>query len=80
MTQTDPNGSGLKEVTIPYQDQSLPCLDCADTFAFSASDQGLGEELGHEAPTRCRDCRVALEVTRYELGALASTAMTGDVA
>jgi hypothetical protein len=47
-----------------YVDQRLTCPDCSLSFVFSAEAQGLSNELGQDAPIRCRTCRQSLENRR----------------
>lgn len=51
-----------------YQTRLLACPDCERLFPFSAEEQRLGNELGYEAPKRCRSCRRSVEVARRLLG------------
>ncbi len=51
---------------MSYQDKNLPCRDCGRFFAFSAEEQGLCGELGHDRPARCRACRQSREDARRD--------------
>jgi NAD-dependent SIR2 family protein deacetylase len=45
---------------MDYVDKTLTCLQCGDSFTFSAAEQELFARKGrkHE-PRRCPDCRAA---------------------
>jgi CxxC-x17-CxxC domain-containing protein len=41
-----------------YQDKTLTCQDCGQSFTFSAEDQAYHAEKGYSnEPKRCPDCR-----------------------
>ena len=41
-----------------YQNKTLTCKECGNTFEFTARDQVFYAEKGFEnEPQRCRDCR-----------------------
>ena len=40
-----------------YQDITIKCQDCGETFIFSAAEQKWYEEKGFTPPKRCRYCR-----------------------
>ncbi len=47
-----------------YQDKTLTCADCGQSFVFSASDQAFHAERGYtNEPKRCPSCR---QVRRLE--------------
>lgn len=43
---------------MEFQDKSLACQDCGNSFVFTAGEQSFYQEKGfaHE-PRRCKDCR-----------------------
>lgn len=44
---------------MQYQDQTLTCRDCGQSFVFTARDQQFFADKGFtNPPTRCRDCRL----------------------
>jgi hypothetical protein len=51
-----------------HQDKNLNCRDCRRSFAFSAEDQALSGELGHDEPKRCSTCFQAREHQRRSRG------------
>jgi len=45
---------------MQYQDQSLTCRDCGNTFVWTASEQQFYADKGFSnAPVRCPACRAA---------------------
>lgn len=43
---------------MAYQDQTLTCRDCGNTFVWTASEQEFYATKGFEnAPVRCANCR-----------------------
>lgn len=45
---------------MSYQDRTLTCQDCGQSFTFSADDQTYHAEKGYtNEPKRCPDCRRA---------------------
>ena len=40
-----------------FQDRSMVCVECGETFAFSADDQRYHLEKGYTEPKRCPNCR-----------------------
>ncbi len=43
-----------------YQDETLVCRDCGNSFVFSASEQAFFAEKGFQnKPSRCQACRAA---------------------
>ncbi len=45
---------------MSYQDKSIQCSDCGQTFVFSASEQELFASRGYtHEPKRCPTCRQA---------------------
>src|SRR3989304_375109 len=47
-----------KEATLMYQDKTLTCQDCSQSFTFSADDQQYHAEKGFtNEPKRCSSCR-----------------------
>ncbi|MFH1383252.1 MAG: zinc-ribbon domain containing protein [Chloroflexota bacterium] len=48
-----------------FQDKSIQCSDCGDTFTFSAKEQGLFVSRGYiNEPKRCSWCRAARKIER----------------
>ena len=43
---------------MEFQDRTLTCTDCSNSFIFTAGEQSFYQEKGfaHE-PRRCKDCR-----------------------
>jgi CxxC-x17-CxxC domain-containing protein len=45
---------------MSYQDRTLTCQDCGQSFTFSADDQAYHAEKGYtNEPKRCPSCRQA---------------------
>lgn len=43
---------------MPYTDQTLTCMECGNTFTFTASEQEFFATKGYtNAPKRCSACR-----------------------
>ncbi len=43
---------------MAYEDRSLTCVDCGQSFIFSADDQAYHAEKGYtNEPKRCASCR-----------------------
>ncbi len=43
---------------MPYEDKTIICRDCNQSFVFSARDQEFFAQKGFtNTPTRCKDCR-----------------------
>jgi len=53
---------------MSYEDRSLTCQDCGQTFTFSADDQGYHAEKGYNDPKRCLPCRQARRSERGQGG------------
>jgi CxxC-x17-CxxC domain-containing protein len=53
---------------MSYQDRSLTCQDCGQTFAFSVDDQEFHAEKGYNDPKRCLPCRQARRSQRGQGG------------
>ncbi len=48
-----------------YQDKTLTCVDCGNSFVFSADDQRYHAEKGYtHEPKRCPSCRQARRAER----------------
>ncbi|MFZ1699561.1 MAG: zinc-ribbon domain containing protein [Pyrinomonadaceae bacterium] len=54
--QTTPEDDDLGE----FEDQSIPCIDCAVEFVWTAGEQDFfrAKDL-HNPPKRCKDCKKA---------------------
>ena len=51
---------------MSYEDRTLTCLDCGQSFTFSADDQSYHAEKGYtNEPKRCPSCRQARRGQRY---------------
>jgi CxxC-x17-CxxC domain-containing protein len=54
---------------MSYEDRTLTCQDCGESFTFSADDQQYHAEKGYEnEPKRCPSCRQARRRDRGEGG------------
>lgn len=42
-----------------FTDQQVECLDCGQTFTFTAEDQEFYSKKGYSTPKRCSECRAA---------------------
>lgn len=42
-----------------FTDQQVECLDCGQSFVFSAEDQEFYAQKGYSTPKRCSECRAA---------------------
>lgn len=40
-----------------YQDQNVQCVECGESFVFSADDQEFYQQKGYSTPKRCPVCR-----------------------
>jgi hypothetical protein len=50
---------------MTYQEKSIKCSDCGDTFTFSAGEQEFFASKGFtNEPKRCRPCRDAKKAQR----------------
>jgi CxxC-x17-CxxC domain-containing protein len=50
---------------MSYQDRTLTCQDCGQSFTFSADDQAYHAEKGYaNEPKRCPACRQARRAER----------------
>jgi len=51
---------------MSYEDRTLTCLDCGQSFTFSADDQAYHAEKGYtNEPKRCPNCRQSRRSQRY---------------
>ena len=51
---------------MSFEDKSLQCSDCGNTFTFSAEEQELFQSRGYvNEPKRCPECRQARKSERY---------------
>lgn len=51
---------------MSFQDKSLQCSDCGNTFTFSAEEQEFFQSKGYtNEPKRCPECRQARKAERY---------------
>jgi len=45
---------------MPFQDKSLTCTDCGQTFVFTAGEQEFFAQKGFQnEPKRCKNCKAA---------------------
>ena len=52
-----------------YEDRTLTCVGCGQSFTFSADDQAYHAEKGYtNEPKRCPSCREARRQQRYGEG------------
>jgi len=50
---------------MSYQDRNLTCVECGQSFIFSADDQSYHAEKGYtNEPKRCTSCREARRANR----------------
>ena len=51
---------------MSFQDKTLECSDCGNTFTFSAEEQGQFQSRGYtNEPKRCPECRQARKARQY---------------
>ncbi len=51
---------------MSFQDKTLECFDCANTFTFSVEEQEQFQSRGHvNEPKRCPECRQARKARQY---------------
>ena len=51
---------------MSFQDKTLECSDCGNTFTFSAEEQEQFQSRGYtNEPKRCPECRQARKTERY---------------
>lgn len=60
---------------MSYEDRSLTCQDCGQTFTFSADDQEFHAQRGYQDPKRCPSCRQAKRRSRGDGGGYSSSTM-----
>ena len=54
---------------MSYQDKTLTCSDCNNSFTFSAEDQEFFHSKGYvNEPKRCPSCRQARKAERFGSG------------
>jgi CxxC-x17-CxxC domain-containing protein len=52
---------------MSFQDKTIQCSDCGNSFTFSASEQEFFASKGYtNEPKRCSDCREARKTSRSE--------------
>jgi CxxC-x17-CxxC domain-containing protein len=52
---------------MEFQDKSLSCADCGQTFTFTAGEQEFYERKGFkEIPKRCKPCRESRKMRRAD--------------
>ncbi len=58
---------------MSYQDRTLSCVECEQSFIFSADDQSYHAEKGYtNEPKRCTSCREARRANRSTDGGFGS--------
>ncbi|MBI4512034.1 MAG: zinc-ribbon domain containing protein [Deltaproteobacteria bacterium] len=63
---------------MEFQDRQLTCIDCGESFLFSAGEQEFYAKKGFkEEPKRCRPCREARKVKRGPAGSSGTAAAGG---
>ena len=51
---------------MSFQDRTLTCVECSQSFTFSADDQQYHREKGYtNEPKRCPNCRQARRSSNY---------------
>ena len=51
---------------MSFQDKTLECSDCGNSFTFSAEEQELFQSRGYtNEPKRCLECRQARKVRQH---------------
>jgi CxxC-x17-CxxC domain-containing protein len=60
---------------VTYEDRTLTCKDCGQSFTFSADDQEFFATKGYSEPLRCPACRQARKAERGEGGSYGSRQM-----
>jgi CxxC-x17-CxxC domain-containing protein len=51
---------------MSFQDKTLECSDCGNSFTFSAEEQEQFQSRGYtNEPKRCPECRQARKTERY---------------
>ena len=54
---------------MSYEDRTLTCLDCGQSFTFTADDQSYHAEKGYtNEPKRCPSCRQSRRSQRFDGG------------
>ena len=54
---------------MSYEDKTLSCVECSQSFTFSAEDQQFFESKGYtNEPKRCPSCRQARKAERDDSG------------
>jgi len=58
---------------MSFQDKTLECSDCGNTFTFSVEEQEFFQSKGYtNEPKRCPECRQARKSERYGSGSYGS--------
>ena len=53
---------------MTYEDRTLTCGDCSESFTFSADDQEFFSLKGYQEPKRCPACRQSRKTERGGYG------------
>ncbi len=56
-----------------YTDRTLTCVDCSQSFTFTARDQEFYAQRSFSEPRRCPSCRAAKKAQRDSTGGGASS-------
>lgn len=65
---------------MEFQDRSLECVDCHQSFVFTAGEQEFYARKGfREEPKRCKACREMRKAKRDQGGGFDDTGMGGVV-
>ena len=60
--------AGTRGVSSLYTDKVLPCADCGQEFAFTASEQEFYAQRQFSDPRRCPSCRASRKAARGDSG------------
>lgn len=55
---------------MPFEDKTLTCVDCGQTFVFTAGEQEFFAQKGFQnAPKRCKSCKALKRAAATGAGA-----------
>src|SRR5688572_12125558 len=64
--RTFANTKERRPSSMSFQDRDLTCVECSQSFTFSADDQQYHREKGYtNEPKRCPNCRQARRSSNY---------------
>ena len=67
--------AGQVEILSDFDDQSIHCMDCSETFIWTAGEQRFFHDKRlQNPPKRCKDCKKA---KNYRIAAVAKGQITG---